>query len=413
MKKTLLVFGIAAILCAALFNAEFVEKSAAQTTTTPVYNPEMGMSESISATVQMTMSAGMSAGGYEEGVPTDFAPVPPVGVSGGGGATNVDTTPKWIITRKLGDEVVVWGSEFDKMLDLTPEQTNDLQAVTERLRPTFSQEDIHARAVADGINGILPLAEVQKRINQTLTPDQQSQYVEMSFQAGGGLNSYHLNDQFLEVLNLTAAQKNQIRKISAELDKERWEEQSAWEKEIKEQLGEPEPYVPKPFVPTPYVRTKPIEPIDWENATQAERDKYIADQVADQVAHNIAEQLAHDLPDQIAHNKAVTAPFHEALVALQQAHSEKDEARTEKYMERIKTVLTPAQKAKAEKLTAEAPALIAKMGFFRQPGQGGEVRSLPIYVPGEGSWRPGRPMPGGAQPPRNEPGRFPRANRSE
>jgi Spy/CpxP family protein refolding chaperone len=42
-------------------------------------------------------------------------------------------------------------------------------------------------------------------------------YTEISFQAAGGLDSYlHLNDQLLDVVNLTDAQKGQIHKLATE-----------------------------------------------------------------------------------------------------------------------------------------------------------------------------------------------------
>ena len=90
-----------------------------------------------------------------------------------------------------------------------------------------------------------------------------------------------------------------------------------------------------------------------------------------------------------------------------------NEELNKKYAEQVKAVLTPEQKAKAEKLTAEVPALREKLGI-PAPGQGRQQQRRgqgDVYAPNEGSWRPGQqqpqgPPPGGErQPPR---GAFPR-----
>jgi len=125
------------------------------------------------------------------------------------------------------------------------------------------------------------------------------------------------------------------------------------------------------------------QPFDWQNATQEERDKYIAAQVADQ-----------------------------------RANREVDEARDKRYAERMKAILTTEQRAKAEKLTAEAPALVERFMGKKQDAQqqqdglqrsglqqGGRTPAY-IYVPGTGSWRPGDPMP--MQIREERPSRFPR-----
>jgi hypothetical protein len=85
-----------------------------------------------------------------------------------------------------------------------------------------------------------------------------------------------------------------------------------------------------------------------------------------------------------------------------------NEARNKKYTEQIKAVLTDEQRAKAEKLTAEAPALRerigASLGQARQQGQRGQQQGQsvqgrrttappPIFTPGDGSWKPGDGAP--------------------
>ena len=80
------------------------------------------------------------------------------------------------------------------------------------------------------------------------------------------------------------------------------------------------------------------------------------------------------------------------------------EARNKQFSEKITALLTPEQRAKAQKLTEEAPAVREKLGIPApgQPGQrvgqqrGGQQQG---FVPGEGSWRPGQ---GGNAPNRGE-----------
>ena len=84
-----------------------------------------------------------------------------------------------------------------------------------------------------------------------------------------------------------------------------------------------------------------------------------------------------------------------------------------KYSEQITALLTPAQRTRLNELTAEIPALRERLGIPepgqpRQPqGQGQGPARIP-FVPGEGSWQPGRgapPTPGGGAP---QPRNFPR-----
>ena len=89
------------------------------------------------------------------------------------------------------------------------------------------------------------------------------------------------------------------------------------------------------------------------------------------------------------------------------------EANNAKFAEQVKGILTPEQKAKAEKLTAAAPELRKKLGIPEpgQPPQRGPQRpgQPPApgggFVPGQGAWQPGgqnppnapAPPPGGQQ----------------
>ena len=91
-----------------------------------------------------------------------------------------------------------------------------------------------------------------------------------------------------------------------------------------------------------------------------------------------------------------------------------------KYADQIKSVLTSEQRARAEKLTEEIPALKEKLGMSpeglltitrdsQQIEQQTQEQGLtpPVYAPGADSWRPGRPLPVPSRP-SGGPRRFPR-----
>lgn len=70
-----------------------------------------------------------------------------------------------------------------------------------------------------------------------------------------------------------------------------------------------------------------------------------------------------------------------------------NEARTKKFAEQIKAILTPEQKEKAEKLTAEAKDVREKVGIEtggRRNGGDRSDRRNGEYRPGQDSWRPGQ-----------------------
>jgi Spy/CpxP family protein refolding chaperone len=72
-----------------------------------------------------------------------------------------------------------------------------------------------------------------------------------------------------------------------------------------------------------------------------------------------------------------------------------NEARTKKFAEQIKAVLTPEQKEKAEKLTAEAKEIREKIGIGNRERREGEDRpgrgeGGGEYRPGRNSWQPGQ-----------------------
>ncbi|MDR0520916.1 MAG: hypothetical protein LBH00_03575 [Planctomycetaceae bacterium] len=78
------------------------------------------------------------------------------------------------------------------------------------------------------------------------------------------------------------------------------------------------------------------------------------------------------------------------------------EARGKKFTEQVTAVLTAEQKAKADQLTKDAPALREKLGMTRGGNRGGEGnrgegnrggRGGDNYRPGANSWRPGDAAP--------------------
>ena len=93
-----------------------------------------------------------------------------------------------------------------------------------------------------------------------------------------------------------------------------------------------------------------------------------------------------------------------------------NEARNARFADQVRGILTAEQREKAEKLTAEAPALRERLGIPApgaqqrgQQGQGGRQQTAPGggFVPGAGAWRPGQDAPSapasGTQPRRTFP----------
>jgi Spy/CpxP family protein refolding chaperone len=247
--------------------------------------------------------------------------------------------------------------EFAKILELTSEQTTSLQRVlresAEEMR-TQMQETMQ-----QGQQGGAPpnpdqmrqrmekfIDEAQVKVDKVLNPQQQTKVRELAFQMSGGLNAPFLNERTLQVLKLTDAQKDQVRKIVADRDAE--------------------------------FRNAMQQGFDFRNATPEEREKFRTDM----------------------------------------------ESRGKKFADQVATILTPEQKAKAEALTAEAPALRERLGIPPQgpPGQRGpgpqgrqgqgrgQQGESPVYTPGDNSWRPGQ---GDTPEPTPTPGRrrsgFPRS----
>jgi len=265
------------------------------------------------------------------GVPPGGGPPPGMGPGGMGGMMGGFGNP-------------FANPEIVKLLELTPEQVDSLQKsmqeagteIREEMRKAFESgtqpnpEEIQKRMekFMDGI---------QERTSKVLKPEQQTKVKEVAFQLSGGLETPlmgPLGMRTLDILDLTADQKEKIRKIQADREAES--------------------------------RTA-REGFDFRNATPEDWEKI-------RVAN---------------------------------------EALNKKYAGQITAILTPEQKAKAEKLTAGAPALREKLGIpapgqpgGRQRGQEGQGREQ--YTPGDRSWRPGQGAPNDPPPPPRQ-GNFPRS----
>ena len=257
---------------------------------------------------------------------------------------------------------VVQNPEFAKMLELTPQQTTELQQVMREAGEAIrtQMQTIPRPEPGDGDGPPSPevmrqnmekvrqimekgIDEAQAKIDQVLQPVQRTKLRETSFQLMGGLESPMLNDRLLAAVDLTDAQKEQVRKLVEERNAE---------------------------------IANAMMARDWRSGPPAPEERE----------------------------------------RLQTANEE----RNKKFADQIKAVLTPEQKAKAETLTAEAPALREKLGI-PAPGprgpqgsgqrQGGGGQAAP-YVPGSGAWQPGQGS-SDAPPPATAPagqrrGGFPR-----
>jgi Spy/CpxP family protein refolding chaperone len=233
--------------------------------------------------------------------------------------TEVDGNIEDDFTMQVGDEMFVWNSGIADEMNLTPAQRDTIQYSVQVMFPQGHSGGGRLTRVEDARQRIVELRET---INQALDVEQRMMFATISFQLAGGLNSPSLNNQMLEHLGLTPAQKEQLNAIT-----------SAREAEIVSSRRQ----------------------FNFIRATPAEREAFDAANVE----------------------------------------------RTKKYAEQIKAILTPEQKTKAEKLTADIPALREKLGM---PLEGLAVsrteqrtqrqqQDTPAYTPGPDAWRPGQPLP--------------------
>jgi Spy/CpxP family protein refolding chaperone len=234
-----------------------------------------------------------------------------------------------------GIELLIRNQEVKSQLDLSEEQIGKLVKLSEELRAGRGNRrpgsSLPSREEQQKFREEFEkrLDESQVKINEILTPTQQEKYKILQFQIVGGLDSPFLGAPFwsvrsLEVLDLTDAQKAELKAINKERETE---SRAAFEKR---------------------------GPIDWRKLSPEEREKLGAELQAE------------------------------------------NEARTQKFAKQIKEVLTPDQKEKAEKLTAEAKDVLEKIGIGIGTGErrGGDHRQKRgegggEYRPGRDSWQPG------------------------
>jgi Spy/CpxP family protein refolding chaperone len=211
--------------------------------------------------------------------------------------------------------MLLQNQEFAKLLEITPEQTNELA----KLRPA-------PRTQGAPVTPPPSPEELQDSIFKILTPAQQTKANEALFQLMPNvMDSPMLNERMLAALDLTAEQKEKIKKIA--------DDRAA---EIATRLT-PQGGATAGGPPT---RMTPMTP-------------------------------------------------------------EERTAFTKKFTDQMVAVLSPEQKAKAEKLTTEAADLRTKLGVGqgaqggRQQGQqGGRQQGGGAgFVPGAGAWQPGQGAP--------------------
>ena len=109
--------------------------------------------------------------------------------------------------------------EINKILELTPEQTPELQKIAggakktieqfKNVSPPLTTEELKPRVAT-------ALTETQEKVDKILKPEQRKKLREISFQLAGGLSSPLQNVQTFEAFDLTDTQKEQIRKLMEE-----------------------------------------------------------------------------------------------------------------------------------------------------------------------------------------------------
>ena len=242
---------------------------------------------------------------------------------------------------------ILQNPEFARHLELTPEQTTELQRVTreaaEAMRNQFqNMPRPEPGAVPPNPDAMREMrqrmeagmGEVQASIDRVLRPEQRTKLRETTFQLSGGLNSpimgTPMGNAALDALNLTDAQREQFRKLAEERPR--------------------------------------MNPGDYDLRDPEGQRRFRADM----------------------------------------------EAANARFAEQVRGILTAEQRAKAERLTAEAPTLRERLGI-PAPGQPQQQRgqqqrqTVPGsgFVPGSGAWQPGSTpsdAPGGGQ----RQSRFPR-----
>ena len=132
---------------------------------------------------------------------------------------NAEGEPR--LMMHLGDQIFVWNPEIAGILDLTPEQREEIQKVVQAYQAQGEQRRriSQGEEIGDENQPIIKsfeqsFAEIRDGINTALEPEQQTKYSEMTFQLAGGLGGISVNTQMLEhVVDLTPEQKEQISEI--------------------------------------------------------------------------------------------------------------------------------------------------------------------------------------------------------
>jgi len=229
---------------------------------------------------------------------------------------------------------VVQNPEFLKMMEITPEQFTAIQSgvmeAMQRMRETMPPpqpgEMPNPNQMRQRMDQMVDT--IQAEVDKVLKPEQRTKLREVAFQLTGGLNALNMpfggGVRALETLDLTPAQKEQVR---ATMEKRDAEIQAA------------------------------RQGFNFSEATPEEREKIRAEM----------------------------------------------EALNKKYADQVTDLLTPEQKAKAENLTKEAPAIRETLGLPApgsrpQRGPGGPAGPAGGYTPGADSWRPGQAAPTAAPP---------------
>jgi Spy/CpxP family protein refolding chaperone len=250
-----------------------------------------------------------------------------------------------------------------KHLNLTDDQVEKLQKIASEQRNTFPRLP---RATAAGNNNERPAppssddlkkfneelekfqTETKKKVNEVLTPEQQTKFKALPFQMAGGLDAQFINARTFEFLELSGDQKDKFKKL------------------------------------------------DEENQT-ALRGLFTRPSAGE------------------------TRLTREEIQKQREEVAQKREALTKSYREKALALLTPEQKATAEKLTKEAKELKlqpqrgqrgnrdarGERGDRGGRGERGRNRANDNYTPNSDSWRPGA----GASEENKTPRRpFPRNN---
>ena len=242
-----------------------------------------------------------------------------------------------------------------------------------------------------------------------------------------GSETFVWNPRIADMLNFTPEQRDQMRTLLQDFRTLRPQSGIQGIQGMAQRLGELRERVNQSLRPeqrtrfgettfqlaggldSPFLNERTLEVLELTDSQKEQIRKIVAEREAEAVAARLP-RGGYVRPENVeAFNAAATE-------------------RNKKYAEQIKAVLTADQRARAEKLTAEIPALRERLGMAREGlttslrdrldemraaalQRGGrelgqERREAPAYTPGDGSWQPGQEVPNGA--PDVQRGTFPR-----